>query len=133
MDATLGIFLMMLALMAVVIISSQAESDPYSSINSLRQSHDMLAVLDAQGLLASGNCTAIEGYVNQTTPRGMGASVEIDTYYKDASGFAFLASQECGGSPPQNTSVYSVDYAFANMKNNRTTNYSVARMYSWQE
>lgn len=133
MDATLGVFLMVLALLAITIISSQAESDPYASINSLRQSHDMLAVLDSQGYLSQANCTAIEDYLNQTLPEGIGASVQIETYYKDASGFAFLSSITCGQEAPQNKSVHSIEYGLANMKNGRATNYSMARMLAWQK
>ncbi len=133
LDATLGIFLMVLALMAIAIMSIQSEADPYATINSLRQAHDMLAVLDAQGMLAQANCSAITAYINSTVPLGTGASLEIDTYYKDVAGFAFLSTQTCGDGPPQNTSTYAVEYGFANMKNGRTTNYSIARMYTWQE
>ncbi|MFA5105979.1 MAG: hypothetical protein WC506_03395 [Candidatus Micrarchaeia archaeon] len=133
LDATLGVFLMVLALLAITLISSQAESDPYASINALRQSHDMLAVLDAQGYLSQSNCTAIGGYLNQTLPKGMGGAVQIDTYYKDIGGFAFLSSVACGAAVPQNKSVYSVEYGLANMKNGRASNYSIARMQSWQE
>ncbi len=132
LDATLGLFLMILALMAITLLALQSEDDPFVKIHSLRQAHDRLAVLDAQGMLDSANCTAIGKYMNQSLAKGENVGLQIDTFYKDVGGFAFLANQTCGQDPPQNISTYWTEYGFVRMKNGRAANYSVARMYTWQ-
>ncbi|HQT44715.1 MAG TPA: hypothetical protein PLO51_01950, partial [Candidatus Micrarchaeota archaeon] len=64
LDATLGGFLLILALLSITVLSIQSEDDPFAKVNTVRQAHDMLAVMDAQGILASGNCTNITSYIN---------------------------------------------------------------------
>jgi len=54
-DATLALFLLVLTLVSVTFLASQAEDSPYASLHIVRSAKDVLIVLEKQGTLAAGN------------------------------------------------------------------------------
>ncbi|MCX8175139.1 MAG: hypothetical protein N3E51_02950 [Candidatus Micrarchaeota archaeon] len=131
-DATLALFLLLLASATVVFLSAQAEESPYVRLQMVRVGKDSLAILDRSGALSGGDAALIGRMLNETLPESLGANVKVYTYYKEADGFRLVSIREYGLEVPANTAIYGARRDFVSMKNGRITNYSVARMSIWQ-
>ncbi|VVC00890.1 Uncharacterised protein [uncultured archaeon] len=132
-DATLALFLLVLVLITVVFLSSQAEESPYVKLQVLRSAKDVLIVMDKAGIVAGGNASAIESALNSTLPVGVGAHLQVSTYYLDGGSFSLVNVSEYGEAVPENITIYGARRDFASFKNNHITNYSVVRMSVWQK
>jgi len=132
-DATLGLFLMVLMLATVVFLSIQAEDDPIARVQVVRQGKDALAVMDETGVLATFDQQEISGALNSTLPRSIGAHLQVSTYYYDNGQFNLIAIQDFGEMVPGNTTTYGARRDFVSSRNRQVTNYSVVRMTLWQK
>jgi len=132
-DATLALFLMVLVLATVAFLSSQSEDNPYVKLQVLREAKDTLIVMERQGALSSGNRTLIEGTLNSTLPKSIGAHLQMNTYYLEEGGFALMNITDYGESAPGNITVYGARLDFVALKGGHIANYSIVRMTVWQK
>ena len=131
-DAALAIFVLMLALSAALLLSSQGEVDPYGKMHLLLVSKDALAAMDSQGILQSGDKAQIEAALNRTLPGNIGAQLEINTSSLNGT-FNQTGEAYYGGSAPGNATTSGARYDFVTMQNGQVANYSIVRMTVWQK
>ena len=131
-DATLGLFVLVLFLVSIVFLSAQADLDPYAKLQMTRIGNDALLALDRSGIMLSGNRTLIDGALESVLPDNMGARLQISTHYYDSGAFVLANVSEYGGSPPNGSPIYSTRMDFVALKNSQVVNYSIARLDAWQ-
>lgn len=133
-DATFGLFVAVMLIMAAAFLSYQAQADPYSKVQLERVGHDVLFSLDEQGVLQGGNATKIEAGLDAALPQGVGANATIYTYYYDNGSFNLLnTSQQYGIAVPTDSDSIGLRHDFVTIENGYLTNYSIMRMTIWMK
>ena len=132
-DATLALFLLVLTLVTVSFLSVQAEDNPYVRVQVARAGKDALYLLERQGVLATGDRGAIDNELNRTLPSGVGAHLQVSTYYYDSGEFNMVNISDYGLTAPNNSSTFGARLDFVSVRNGIVTNYSIARMTIWQK
>jgi hypothetical protein len=134
-DATLALSLLLIILATTVFLSIQAAEDPYGKLQVARTGKDMLAVMDSQGALSSGNNTTIQSAMDSMLPGGLGAHLQVSSYYYSSGSNSFNyinETAEYGENIPENRTTHGARWDFVSLKNGQITNYSIARMWIWQ-
>ncbi len=132
-DATLGVFLMVLVLATVIFLSGQADEDPIAQVQVVRLGKDVLASMDDLGILATLDPALIGSTLNSTLPSSIGAHLQISTYYYDSGSFNLVSIQDFGEPTPQNITIYGARRDFLAVRNRLVSNYSIARISLWQK
>jgi hypothetical protein len=132
-DATLAVFIMILAVVVAVLLVSQGAGDPYGGTQASLVAKDTLFALDYQGMLSSQNSTAITAALSSALPSNIGAQLYITTYAYNGTAFVQSGAVIAGQTAPYNSTTYGSQYDFVSMYNGTVQNYSVARMTVWQQ
>ena len=131
-DASLSLMLLVLTLVTITFLSVQAEDNPYVKVHTSRVGKDALAVLERQEMLESANKTLIDNALNYTLPMGVGAHIQVYTYYFEGGSFNLLNISDYGLAVPNNSSTFGARQDYVQIRHGIVTNYSIARMTIWQ-
>jgi hypothetical protein len=132
-DATLAVFLIMLAAAVAVMLSTQGSESQYGKAQISLAAKDALLAMDYHGALSRGDASEIGFELNRSLPSGVAASLEITTYYYDNGTFNYINQSIYGDPLLDNVTTWGSEYDFVTMANGKVANYSVARMTAWQK
>ncbi len=131
-DATMGMFLILVMLATALFLSLQAQDDPYGKLQMSRIARDAMNSMDERGILG-GNFTVINNSLNATIPQSLGANLLVDAYYYDNGSTVYINSTQYGLAVPSDEDTYSIRHEFATVQNGLMINYSIARLTIWQQ
>ena len=132
-DAALAAFLLMLVLITITFLSTQADRDALGGVQMSRVGKDALYALDRQGNLQTFDNATISASLLGILQENLQMRILVQTYYHDNGSFFLYAENEYGEPLPNGTAIYGARRDFLAIKGKQVSNYSIARAYIWHD
>jgi len=133
LDALLSVITLVGFLTAIYFLSSQAPYDAASGILMKKRAGDALAVLDASGVLATVNETAINSSLEQMMTEANGYRATFDYYYYWNDGFDKIYSLEIGTPQQASSNAVMSQREFLVFESSRIKYYGIGRIWIWEK